>query len=348
MLARLQQIITLSLLGIAGAWAVWHVQAGRPVSAVLGALGILFFHALVLALELALLHRTHGDDPTPRAGLRLLLRAWWDETRSAVRVFAWQQPFRSQRWPDQLPAAPAQPPRRGVLLVHGFVCNRGFWNRWMSRLTVQGVPFIALDLEPVFGSIDAYIAQIDAAAQRLLQATGTPPVVVAHSMGGLAVRRWLAEAVRADGLAVHSPAAEPDARPALARVHHVITLGSPHHGTWLARLAFTRNTRQMQLLSGWLQTLAQREASGLARHFTCFYSHCDNIVFPPRAATLAGALNVHLPGVAHVHMAESPEPWATLQARLADPLTAAAQQSVPDVPASHPAPGPDAVVLSPR
>jgi hypothetical protein len=76
----------------------------------------------------------------------------------------------------------------------------------------------------------------------------------------------------------------------------------------------------MQQRSPWLQALAQREsAAGSAQfaHVSCYYSHCDNIVFPPATATLPGARNLHLPAVAHVHMVERPEPWAELQARLA-------------------------------
>jgi predicted alpha/beta hydrolase family esterase len=330
MVARLLQVLTLTLVVAAAAWAGLYLQAGRPLAAVLGALGILFFYALVLALELALLRHAHGNDPTPRASLRQLAQAWWGETWSAGRVFAWQQPFRPARWPDLLPQRPpelhahgaaAHPtptptpitaptgPQRGVLLVHGFVCNRGFWNPWLARLHARGIPTIAVTLEPAFGSIDAYIAQIDAAVQRLRQATGLAPVVVAHSMGGLAVRRWLAEATRNHGTTPFP-------------VHHVITLGSPHHGTWLAKLAMTRNSRQMQQLSGWLQTLAQREAPGTAARFTCFYSHCDNIVFPPATATLPGAQNVHLTAVAHVNMADRDEPWEALLSRLTDPAPA--------------------------
>lgn len=332
MIARLQQFVTLALICLALAWAVAQWQAGRPMWAVLGASTILGFHAVVLALELLLLRYAHGQDPTPRATLKQLIAAWWGETLSAARVFAWQQPFRSARWPDETAPAPSASPllkpppaaaqRRGVLLVHGFVCNRGFWNRWMAQLHAQRTPFVAPTLEPAFGSIDAYIAQIDAAVQTLHKATGHAPVIVAHSMGGLAVRRWLAEAARTHGA---SP----------LPVHHVITIGSPHHGTWLAKLAMTRNTRQMQQLSGWLQTLAQRETPGIARHFTCFYSHCDNIVFPPAAATLQGARNLHLPGVAHVHMADHPQLWAELQSRLVDPLPSVSP--APGLPVAMPA-----------
>ena len=37
--------------------------------------------------------------------------------------------------------------------------------------------------------------------------------------------------------------------------------------------------------------------------FTCYFGHCDNIVFPAHNATLSGATNHHVPGVAHVHLA---------------------------------------------
>jgi triacylglycerol esterase/lipase EstA (alpha/beta hydrolase family) len=117
-------------------------------------------------------------------------------------------------------------------------------------------------------------------------------------MGGLALRAWWA----ADGRD--------------ERLHHAITLGSPHHGTWLARFAMTRNARQMQQLSRWLQTLAPRETAARRARFTCFYSHCDNIVFPPSTATLPGADNRHVPGHAHVHLACFEGWWQELQGRL--------------------------------
>ena len=293
MLARLQQATTFGALLVAALWAWLCWRAGYPAWAVAGAFLVVGGYALVLALEFALLRLAHGNDPTPRAGAAQLLRAWWGEVRAAPTVFCWRQPFRSQRWPDLLPANAQD--RRGVLLVHGFVCNRGLWNPWLKRLHAAQVPVIAVNLEPVFGSIDEYIPAIEAAVLRLQQCTGLAPVIVAHSMGGLAVRRWWSE---------HGNN---------TRVHRAITIGTPHHGTWLARFAMTRNSRQMRQLSGWLQTMSARETAGRAARCTCFYSHCDNIVFPAATATLPGADNRHLHGVAHVHMADHAEPWAELQ-----------------------------------
>jgi triacylglycerol esterase/lipase EstA (alpha/beta hydrolase family) len=296
-LARLQQALTLGAIVLALAWAWWAAHAGHLLWAVAGVLAVLCGHAVVLAAEFVLLRGAHGDDHSPRAGPAQLLAAWWGEAWAAPLVFCWRQPFRSGAVPDHLPAQ-AQG-RTGVVFIHGFVCNRGLWNPWLRKLREQGTPFVAVNLEPVFGSIDDYTAIIERAVQQLEHCTGTPPVIVAHSMGGLALRRWWAE---------HGGD---------TRVLHAITLGTPHHGTWLARFAMSPNARQMRQQSPWLQALKARELAGRAQRFTCFYSHCDNIVFPASTATLPGADNRHIPGVAHVHMADRPEPWAELQRLLA-------------------------------
>ena len=210
--------------------------------------------------------------------------------------------------------------QRGVLLVHGFVCNRGLWNPWLQRLRTLNVPVVAVNMEPVFGTIDDGIPIIENAVRRLQATTGLAPIVVAHSMGGLALRRWWAEQGND------------------ARVRHAITIGTPHHGTWLARFAMSRNARQMRQQSPWLATLAASEPASRAQRFTCFYSHCDNIVFPPCSATLAGADNRHLPGVAHVHMADHAAPWAELQRWLKMPIappSAALRPRVATGPQAH-------------
>ena len=178
--------------------------------------------------------------------------------------------------------------RRGAVFIHGFVCNRGFWNPWLERLRASGHPFIAVNLEPVFGSIEDYAPIIEDAVRRLTQATGLPPVLICHSMGGLAARVWLR------------------AKSADARVHHVITIGSPHHGTWLGQFSHLENGRQMRLRNPWLEELAEHGGQCATPAFTCWYSNCDNIVFPASTATLEGADNRLIRGVAHVDLAFHP------------------------------------------
>lgn len=285
MLARLQRrvlalIAVLAALAFGGLWA-----AGQPLWAVLAALAVALGYTLVLAVEFGLLAWTHRDDPAPRAGPLELLRAWWGECVIAARVFGWRQPFRASALPD----VPGRPGVRGVVFVHGYLCNRGFWNPWLARCAAEGRPCIAINLEPVFSPLEAYLAAVEAAVARLERETGLPPLLVCHSMGGLVARAWLASTPGAD-----------------ARVQHVITIGTPHRGTWLARLGRTANALHMRQASDWLGALAQREPAERAARFTCFYGHADNIVFPPCAALLQGATGHHLRATAHVAMAFHP------------------------------------------
>ncbi|MGE4331054.1 esterase/lipase family protein [Diaphorobacter sp.] len=232
-----------------------------------------------------------GTTPTPRPRPGQLLRAWWAESGWAALVFGWWQPFRHQALADWLPqrAAADAPAPRGVVLVHGFLCNRGFWTPWMALLRARGHAFVAVTLEPAFDPIDRYCGAIDAAVRRVTEATGRAPLVVAHSMGGLAVRAWLRAAPDGD-----------------ARVYRVVTLGAPHHGTWPARWAHTANARQLQLNSPWLSQLRAQEPPARAAAFVCWYSNCDNVVYPPAAAMLDGADNRFIEGAAHVEMAFHP------------------------------------------
>ncbi len=280
MLARLQRLVVYSLLLSAIWWVAYFLSQGSALWAGGGLLVIPFGYAAVMGVEFLLLRRSTVN--SRKASFGQLSSAWWQELITAPQVFLWRQPFRSAAVPDSV--APAALGQRGVVLVHGFVCNRGIWNPWMSCLREKDVRFIAVTLEPVFGSIDDYVSQIDDAVCRVQAATGMAPVLVAHSMGGLAVRAWLA------GIG------------SVERLRHVVTIGTPHCGTAMARHGHTTNSRQMRIGSPWLKQLARTENSAAYGSFTCFWSHCDNIVFPARSATLAGADNRHLEATPHVKM----------------------------------------------
>lgn len=285
-LARLQQFTTLSLLAASIGWAFW-IWPASPLLALGGAFAIALNHTFWLALEFLLMAGVGVRDPAHRPTASQLLRAWLTECWYAAVVFGWRQPFAWRRVPDHLPADAAG--ARGIVFVHGFVCNRGFWAPWMRRARARGIPCVAVNLEPVFGPIDAYAPAIEAAVQRVTTATGREPVLVCHSMGGLAARAWLRQ---------------PDAA---RRVAHVVTIGSPHGGTWLAHLSPMRDARQMRLDSEWIRALAQDTASLPPDLFTCWWANCDNVVFPAGVAMLPGADNRMVPGAAHVDLAFHPE-----------------------------------------
>ncbi len=165
-------------------------------------------------------------------------------------------------------------------------CNRGFWNPWMTKLRSRNVPFVAVTLEPPFASIDTYVQAVESAVCQIEKATGLSPVLIGHSMGGLALRRWFSQ--------------QPDP----LRVARLLTIGTPHHGTWLARFGQAPNAVQMRMQSPWLTQLGDRECRPAAyARFTCFYSTCDNVVFPASNAMLVGAANREVKAAAHIQMA---------------------------------------------
>jgi len=299
-LARLQQLLVLGWLAAFVAACVLPWRAGHPLLALAAAAGVLGAHAVWLGVSFGLMRWHNRSDPAPPASWGDWLSAWWGEVRAAPLVFGWRQPFRSLAEPDFVPADARG--RTGVVLVHGFVCNRGLWTPWLTQLRRAGVPFVAVDLEPVFGSIDDYVPIIEAAVVRLEQATGERPLLVGHSMGGLAIRAWLA------------------ARQADARVRGIVTIGTPHRGTWLANFAHLGiNARQMKPGGDWLQALEAAEPPSRSRLFHCIYGHGDNIVFPASNALLPGASGQHVPGTAHIELVHRSEVMAALWQALGIP-----------------------------
>jgi pimeloyl-ACP methyl ester carboxylesterase len=285
-LARLLQCSVFAQLGAAICWTAWRWPAS-PGQAIGGMALVLLAGPLVLALEVLISACVSRSDPVaPQPTAAQLLRAWLAESGHLFSTFWWRQPFRWRAVPDHLDAACTG--RTGVVFVHGFMCNRGFWNAWMQRLREQGRGYVAVNLEPAFASIDAYADAIDQAVRQLTETSGRPPMVVCHSMGGLAARAWW----RAGG--------------SVRQVAAFVTIATPHGGTWMGRFSRRANGRQMRLHSAWLQALARHEAGSPLPPTTCWYSNCDNIVFPSSTATLAGADNRFVPGQPHVALAFQP------------------------------------------
>ncbi|MBI2317098.1 MAG: alpha/beta fold hydrolase [Betaproteobacteria bacterium] len=229
------------------------------------------------------------------ARLRLVAaEIWWTAVAFSVLM-----PF-----PRLAGSSDAGPPRDGtpVLLVHGYLCNRGIWRRTKSHLEARGISVWTHDAEPLFAGIDHYVAALAERIEGILAATGaTKLVIVGHSMGGLLLRAYL----RAHGA---------------GRVALGITLGTPHHGTAIALRGFGANARQMAPGSGWLRELARAEPGAPAAPLVSIWSRHDNVVVPQESARLEGAENIALEGIGHVTLAFS----GPVQALILEKIRAAA------------------------
>ncbi len=281
MIARWQRWFVVAWCLTALGWTTFAAQ--HSVGWLVGGWAVLVGgHALVLAAEFVASALVNRRGEGPHASASDLLRAWWAECLLSPRIWAWRQPFRSTAIADHFPATDG---RRGVVLIHGFSCNRGFWLPWLRRLTLQGRCVVAVDLEPPLGSLDGFVQTVDDAIRQVRTATGLPPMVVAHSMGGLVARAWWCR----------TRGAQP--------VHRIVTLATPHAGTWTARIGRAASSLEMRIGSPWLAALAQAQQGCEPARFTCWFSNCDNMVFPMHTATLPGADNRPAHGLAHVELA---------------------------------------------
>lgn len=97
--------------------------------------------------------------------------------------------------------------------------------------------------------------------------------IVAHSMGGLAVRYLL-----------HT-------RPETALVRRAVFLGTPHHGTYAAYFAWGAGGRDMRIGSPFLAELDRFTAPVSAELF-CIGTPLDLRLIPPARGRLPGAQNI--------------------------------------------------------
>ena len=169
---------------------------------------------------------------------------------------------------------------RVVLMQHGYVNNGAVWFFTARWLEARGYRIFTID-QPPFASIDTMGDLLGRRIDEVLLMTGaTQLTLVAHSMGGLICRAYLR-------------------RHAGAKVDQLITLGSPHHGTFHAHLAHGANGMQMRLGNAWLMTLGD---SLVGIPFTSIYSIHDTIISPQDSSVMVGADNVQLSAVGHVSM----------------------------------------------
>jgi triacylglycerol esterase/lipase EstA (alpha/beta hydrolase family) len=209
----------------------------------------------------------------------------------------------AQRW-----VAPHEPARvaRGVLpvvFIHGILCNAGVWHRMLAALERRGAAnLFTLNLTPPLASMDHFARQLAERVDEACRAAGTQKaVIVAHSMGGLVARAWMA---RLGGA---------------ARAARLVTLGSPHYGSLLARRFPAHWAREMHCGSEWLKQLAAQGAPATGIPITSIYSRADEFIAPQESARLEGAHNIALQDLGHLQLLRSAE----VQRLVADEIAAA-------------------------
>ena len=87
-----------------------------------------------------------------------------------------------------------------------------------------------------------------------------------------------------------------------ASVYHLITVASPHQGTWMAYLSGNPGARQMRPGSEFLRELDANCAELQEVRFTSIWTPFDLMIVPPRSARTTHAKSIPVRVVAHAWM----------------------------------------------
>lgn len=260
--------------------------APYPMVAALSIVGVFFaLHTSIVGASFVM-SRRHApktrQEPSPDLLVASLvfLREWL----AFLALYVVIQPF-ERAWMGDDAVERIAPGHVPVLLIHGYMCNRGIWWWLRRKLRAKSLIIGTINLEPPYEQIDILADQLHDRIETLCSDTeATRVALVSHSMGGLVARAYL----RKYGS---------------ARVARLVTLACPHHGTYIARYGIGQNAREMEPDSTWMQNLQLSEPGAPT---LCIWSPADNFIAPQDSGRLAKARDKMVPGLGHLTELFSP------------------------------------------
>lgn len=177
-----------------------------------------------------------------------------------------------------------------ILLVHGIVDNHTIFSPLERALRRRGFTDLSsFDYGLLTSDVRATADDLAVAIEKLVEESGSEKVhVIGHSLGGLITRYYVQR------MCGHQ------------RVHTVVTLGTPHQGTALARAgSLLPLVRQLRPDSDLIAELNE-SAPDCDTRFLAFYSDLDQLIVPSRNARIEHpdlrARNVAVRGIGHMSL----------------------------------------------
>jgi triacylglycerol lipase len=216
---------------------------------------------------------------TPRGVAGVAVEAAWNAAHLAVYPLGL---LRDQhRDPDGYRLEGLGPVQRGllvgdveaagtpILLLHGMVDNRSIFSLLRRGLRRKGFGrVLTRNYSPVTNDVRAAAQDLADEVESICARTGYERIhVIGHSLGGL-IARYYVQRLGGD-----------------ARVHTLVTMGTPHAGTQVARLVSTELTRQLRPGSDLVRELDSPQEHCRTR-FIAYWSDLDQMVVPQRNGRL--------------------------------------------------------------
>ena len=182
-----------------------------------------------------------------------------------------------------------------LIFVHGmagdptnFYAMRAYFAA-MGRRRVYAIPLSdASDVEEMAARLVTFV---EAVVRENGLAADARVDLVAHSQGGIASRLALEDAAFA------------------ARVATLVTLGTPHAGTHVARFTATRQGTDLRRGSPVFSRLAAQLPWRGPTRLVAFWSSSDLLVMPAESAAVEGAENIEMVGYTHLSYLLTPQCW---------------------------------------
>lgn len=211
---------------------------------------------------------------------------------------------------EALDPAVAQIP---VVLIHGYVHNHSAFLVMASSLRAAGFAHVhGLNYNPLRSDIPTIADLLGVEVERVLAATGAERcILIGHSMGGI-VARYYTQLL-----------AEP------GTIDTVVTLGSPHRGTYTAHIGPGPAAYQLRPHSPLLRRLEESARPSDTR-WIAYYSDLDVMVTPAVSGKLVHpalrAKNIYLRNTGHLSLLLSGEALRSIVDHLADRMLGRPEQ----------------------
>ena len=176
-----------------------------------------------------------------------------------------------------------------ILLLHGLVDNRSIFTVLRRALRRRGFGRVwTMNYHVLTHDVRVAAQRLATTIDAVCEQTGYERIhVIGHSMGGI-IARYYVQRMGGD-----------------ARVHTLVTLGSPHGGTRAAHLLPRGVCRQLTPRSDVIAELAEPAPSCRTR-FVSFWSDLDALISPKASARVdhpdLSARNVFVRGVGHMSL----------------------------------------------
>lgn len=193
--------------------------------------------------------------------------------------------------------------RNPVLLVHGIWDTGIIFHSMRSYLRSLGWAVYELDMTPNNG--DGKLEHLAEQVAEYIDRSFAPDMaldVVGYSMGGIVSRYYVQ---RLGGV---------------QRVQRLITLSSPHNGTWVAYGSQRPGCLQMRPNSSFLTDLNRGTSILNQLNFTSIWTPFDTMIVPASSSQMAVGKDVRVWVSAHHLMVSDPKSLQLVASSLAEPL----------------------------